>query len=95
MTARAILLLLAAACYSRGSERFECWLLEHPRLGPAVRDWRRRGVIRPRAKVGAVLTIAASAVILVFSPGPPAMVKTAVLVLLAGATAYILSRPGR
>ena len=26
--------LLAAYCFSRGSERWERWLLEHPQLGP-------------------------------------------------------------
>eukprot|EP01036_Dinobryon_divergens_P050574 gene50574-67719_t len=32
--------LLAAYCFSRGSARWERWLLQHPRLGPMVRDWR-------------------------------------------------------
>ena len=33
--------LLAAACFSRGSTRCERWLLSHRTFGPMVRDWRR------------------------------------------------------
>ncbi|CAD5109660.1 YbaN family protein [Zestomonas carbonaria] len=32
-------LLLAAACFARSSERFYHWLIEHPKLGPWVRDY--------------------------------------------------------
>jgi uncharacterized membrane protein YbaN (DUF454 family) len=42
--------LLAAACFSRGSSRCERWLLEHPRFGPLVRDWRQYRAIPLRAK---------------------------------------------
>ncbi len=42
--------LLAAFCFSRGSERCERWLLEHPRFGPIVRDWRARRAVPLRAK---------------------------------------------
>jgi len=43
-------LLLAAFCFSRGSARWEAWLLAHPKLGPLVLDWRRYRVIPRRAK---------------------------------------------
>lgn len=43
--------ILAAFCYTRGSERWERWLLEHPRFGPMLRDWRARHVIPWRAKL--------------------------------------------
>lgn len=42
--------LLAAFCLSRGSSRAERWLLDHPRLGPLVRDWRASHAIPLRAK---------------------------------------------
>jgi uncharacterized membrane protein YbaN (DUF454 family) len=42
--------LLAAFCFSRGSERCERWILEHPRFGPMVRDWRATRAIPLRAK---------------------------------------------
>jgi uncharacterized membrane protein YbaN (DUF454 family) len=42
--------LLAAFCFSRGSRRVERWMLEHPRFGPMVRDWRTRRAVPRRAK---------------------------------------------
>ncbi|MBS1176987.1 MAG: hypothetical protein H6R06_1399 [Proteobacteria bacterium] len=42
--------LLAAFCFSRGSLRCETWLLNHPRFGPMVRDWRANRAISLRAK---------------------------------------------
>lgn len=47
--------LLAAFCFSRGSPRVEAWLLQHPRFGPVVRDWRSDRVIPLRAKQLATL----------------------------------------
>ena len=42
--------LLAAACFSRGSTRCDAWLLHHPRFGPMVRDWRQHRAVPLRAK---------------------------------------------
>lgn len=42
--------LLAAWCYSRGCARCERWMLDHPRLGPMVRDWRSHRAVPLRAK---------------------------------------------
>lgn len=42
--------LLAAFCFARASARAERWILEHPRFGPMVRDWRERRAIPRRAK---------------------------------------------
>ena len=42
--------LLAAACFSRGSARWERWLLAHRQFGPIVRDWREHRAVPLRAK---------------------------------------------
>ena len=42
--------LLAAFCFSRGSARWEAWMLNHPRFGPIVRDWREHRAVPLRAK---------------------------------------------
>jgi uncharacterized membrane protein YbaN (DUF454 family) len=45
--------LLAACCFSRGSARWERWLLQHPRFGPWVRDWRVSRAVPLKAKLWA------------------------------------------
>ena len=53
-------LLLAAWCYSKGSERIHRWLLNQPRFGQPIVDWMDHGVIRRRAKIAAILLLACS-----------------------------------
>ena len=50
--------LLAAFCFSRGSQRCESWLLQHPRFGPMVRDWRANRAVPLRAKQLATVMMA-------------------------------------
>lgn len=50
-------MLLAAYCFARSSPRAERWLLEHPRFGPAIADWRTHGAISVRAKRWAMLAL--------------------------------------
>lgn len=52
--------LLAAWAASRGSRRVHDWLHDHPRLGPALADWRDERAVSTRAKVLAVAFLAAS-----------------------------------
>ena len=44
-------LLLAAACFARSSRRFYLWLVEHPRLGPWIRDYLDGQGIPLKAKI--------------------------------------------
>jgi len=44
------LLLLAAFCFARGSERLHRWLVTHPRFGPPIENWRKHGAISSSAK---------------------------------------------
>jgi uncharacterized membrane protein YbaN (DUF454 family) len=52
--------LLAAWAASKGSRRVHDWLHEHPRLGPALADWREERAVSTRAKALAVGFLAAS-----------------------------------
>lgn len=52
--------LLAGFCFSRGSQRWDDWLLNHPRLGPPVRDWRQHRAVPVRAKQLATVMMTAS-----------------------------------
>jgi uncharacterized membrane protein YbaN (DUF454 family) len=45
------LLLLAAACFSRSSERWHRWLLNHRTFGPIIRSWQERRCIPLKTKL--------------------------------------------
>ena len=47
-------LLLAAYCFARSNPAWEARLLNHPRYGQSLRDWRERGAISRRAKISAI-----------------------------------------
>jgi hypothetical protein len=53
-----IFLILAAWCLGRSSPRLEARLLDHPRFGPVIRDWREYGAMSRRAKWMACLGMA-------------------------------------
>jgi uncharacterized membrane protein YbaN (DUF454 family) len=52
-----IFLILALACFMRGSPERARRLLEHPRFGPVLRDWQRERAIPRRVKTIAVVSI--------------------------------------
>jgi uncharacterized protein len=64
-------LLLAVACYARSSRRIFNWLLNHPRFGPLIREWREYRAMPYRAKRTALVLIALSFAISIafFVPG--------------------------
>ena len=52
--------LLAAACFARGSERFYNWLLQHRITGPLIRAWYQHRSMPPGIKRWAYLLLAIS-----------------------------------
>lgn len=52
-----VFLIVAAACYARGSQRFHHWLLHHRWFGPPVRDWEEHHAMTVRSKVIAIVTM--------------------------------------
>lgn len=86
-------LILAAACFTRSSERLERWLLDHPRYGPTLTEWRERGAIPFKAKLLALAgtTSGFLAVWLVGDAGPAVLAFTALLI--AVGLTYVFTRP--
>lgn len=50
-------LLLASACFLRGSARCRRWLLHSPLFGPMIHEWQETRTISPRARLTAIALI--------------------------------------
>jgi uncharacterized membrane protein YbaN (DUF454 family) len=87
------LLLLAAACFARSSESFHQWLLEHPRLGPMIKDYLGGQGIPLRAKVTAISLIWISICISVLLLIPLFWVKVFLIAIGLCVTIYLLRLP--
>jgi uncharacterized membrane protein YbaN (DUF454 family) len=86
------LLLLAAACFARSSERFHQWLLNHNRLGPMIKNYTSGQGIPLRAKLTAIgmiwFVIPISAFIV-----HPLWLKYLLVIIAVSITLYLLSLP--
>ena len=85
-------LLLASACYLRGSRRMHEWLLSHGRLGTYIRAYEEGRGIPRRAKVLALLMMWASIGYAVYRFAIP-WLQAALLLVAAGVTVYLLRLP--
>lgn len=86
-------IILAAALFARSSPRFEQWLLDHPRFGQPLIDWRREGAISKKAKIASVSLMAASYGIVVFFGPPQLWLKLLIGAILIACAAFVLTRP--
>ena len=77
--------LLAAACFARGSSHLHDWLLNQRIAGPLIREWQQYRAMPRRAKRVAYLLMAASfgsSILLVASTWHRVLLATLALILL-------------
>ena len=86
-------LILAAWAYSKGSVRFESWLLNHPVAGAPIRAWREQGVIPTRAKIISVFMMTISIVVALSYPTIPWWGKIGSVGTILGAMLFVVTRP--
>lgn len=88
-----VFILMAAACFSRSHPALEQKLLDHPRFGPAIRDWRTyRGMRRQTKRIG-LLTMAASFSISLAMLGSHPALQAMLAVLWLSLSAWIWHLP--
>ena len=88
-------LLLALACFARSSERCHRWVLEHPVLGPPLREWRQYRSIPYRVKLLAIAMMTASLVLSIVLFVPKGWLQVAVALFGALLAAWLYSIPSR
>ncbi len=86
-------LLLAVGCFARSSPRLEAWLLDHPRFGRPLRDWRERRAVPRRAKIAAIATMSVSYAIFWFGTSPRFWPAVLVAALMIGPAIFVVTRP--
>lgn len=84
--------ILAAFCFAKGSPRAARALQDHRIFGPILADWRAHGAIALRYKVIA-LTMMGLAWLASLAAGLSPIVLSLQGICIAGAAAYIISRP--
>lgn len=88
-------LILAAACFARSSERFYRWMLEHPVLGPPLREWLEHRSIAYRVKLLAIAMMTASLMLSIVLFVPKGWLQVAVALFGVLLAAWLYSIPSR
>ncbi|MGE3989838.1 YbaN family protein [Pseudorhodoplanes sp.] len=88
-----IFLILAAWCFGRSSPRLEAWMLDHPRFGRPLRQWREQGAVPLRAKLMAVSGMALGYTLFWFGSQHTPLIAGMVALFMIAAAIYVVSRP--
>ena len=87
-----VFFIIAASCFARSSPRFEAWVLNLPRIGPMVRDYRAGLGMSRRAKawaIGMMLVFATAGIVFAVDY---VWVRLGIAGLVVVGAAYILFR---
>lgn len=88
-------LLLAAFCFSKGSNRFHQWLIRHPKLGPPIRDWEESRAIKTKYKILATLMVILSFSISFYVIEGREKLKFGLSMIMLVVMMYVWSRPSK
>lgn len=84
--------ILAAFAFARSAPRLALWIENSAHFGPLLADWRDHGAIAPRYKRLA-MAMMGLAVVAALWAGAPLYAIALQLLCIAGAAAFILTRP--
>lgn len=88
-----IFLILAVACFARSSPKLEARLLNHPRFGRPLRQWREQGAVPLIGKAGAVVGMSLGLGVFWWLARPGPWLLLVVAIILAACGGYVISRP--
>jgi len=85
------LLLLAAACFMRSSDRLYNWLITHKWLGPYIRNYREHKAITRKAKIATLALLWGTIGYTAFGVISEWFLRILLLLVAIGVTAHLLS----
>lgn len=88
-------LIVASACYARGSKRLHAKLHNSKVLGRYLREWEEYGIIPLHAKLLAVTTMNGSIGWLAYAKSYPVYVDAGLIIVSVCVSVYIVTRPER
>ena len=88
-------LLLAAACYARGSRRFYDWLLANRTFGPLIHEWRTHRSIPYRTKLSAIALMSVTLAVSIVFFVQPGWLKLALAAMGLGLAIWMYRMPSR
>ncbi|WP_246072355.1 YbaN family protein [Martelella lutilitoris] len=86
-------LIVAAAAFARSSPELEARLMDHPRYGAHLRQWRHEGAIATPAKVLAVTAMCFSFLSVLYFASAYLWLQLAVGLVLLSCAAFVVTRP--